>query len=83
MKLKATGDYFNSFKIETAPFVESINTIAPTIKSGYFKLINLFENMSCCFVMSAAIAILIFEQSYGDAKAKEKCSSPDAYRAPR
>lgn len=34
--------------------------------------------MSCCFAMSAAIAILIFEQSYGDAKAKERCSSPDA-----
>jgi DNA-binding NarL/FixJ family response regulator len=35
--------------------------------------------MSCCFVTSAAIAILIFEQSYGGGKAKERCSSPDAY----
>lgn len=29
--------------------------------------------------MSAAIAILIFKQSYGDGKASERCSSPDAY----
>lgn len=43
MKLQATGDCFNSFKIENAPFVTSINTIAPTIKSGYFELINLFK----------------------------------------
>jgi len=29
--------------------------------------------------MSAAIAILIFEQSYGAGKDSERCSSPDAY----
>lgn len=29
--------------------------------------------------MSAAIAILIFEQSYGGGKDSERCSSPDAY----
>ena len=31
--------------------------------------------------MSAAIAILIFEQSYGAGKDSERCSSPDAYLA--
>lgn len=31
--------------------------------------------------MSAAIAILIFEQSYGGGKDSERCSSPDAYAA--
>src|SRR5690606_10934326 len=48
--------------------------------SPFFQ-ISINENINCCFVMSPAIAILIFEQSYGAGNDSERCSSPDAYVA--